>query len=65
MTPTPAQSKAKELVEEYSILLLDCDCYVRRAARQCALKAVDKIISLKCWWKKRFWNEVKQEIQNL
>ena len=65
---TPKQ-KAEELFDKMSTNNGDehhhCTYYV---AKQCALIAVDEILSI-IWWSydndKFFWQEVKQEIENL
>ena len=62
-----AKEKAKELIERYrSISLLE-----KYNSRECALIAVDEILSLKLWGKtdgvndKDFWAAVKAEILNV
>ena len=65
---TPKQ-KAEELFDKMSTNNGDehhhCTYYV---AKQCALIAVDEILSI-IWWSydndKFFWQDVKQEIENL
>ena len=64
MTP---KEKAKELFNKlYMAIPSDemgkCD----NAAKQCALIAVDEVLSV-CWYKKdmEYWDEVKQEIDAL
>ena len=76
MTP---QEKAKELVELFWTEVEDNDCSTRKMsfsqAKQCALIAVDEILSLMIKFHNRhiednsneiiFWEEVKQEIEKL
>ena len=62
---TPKE-KAKELVEKFSDLE-DREMYILKA-KQCALIAVDEIISIKLLWFQKdtehldFWKEVKEEL---
>ena len=65
-----AKAKAKELVEKYyhlfSVELENTIDY--REAKQCALIAVDEILSirkLKDVESQNYWEEVKQEIEKL
>ena len=69
MTP---KGKAKELVEAMAFSCRECDYEAK--AKQCALIAVDEIIDSEPqyewsndYWKNPndFWQEVKQEIENL
>jgi len=75
---TPKQ-KAQELIDKYlkaSFNCKDCDmpyCDMKctslniREAKQCALIAVDEILSV-VWYvpvDTEYWQEVKQEIENL
>ena len=69
MTP---KEKAKELVEAMAFSCRECD--YESKAKQCALIAVDEIIDSEPqyewsndYWKNPndFWQEVKQEIENL
>jgi hypothetical protein len=62
-----AKEKAKELIERYrSISLLE-----KYNSKECALIAVEEILSLKLWGKtygkndRDFWIEVKAEIRNV
>ena len=64
MTP---KEKAKELYDKFYMAIPSdemglCD----EASRQCALIAVDEVLSV-CWYKKdmEYWDEVKQEIDAL
>ena len=65
MELTPKE-KAKELVEKFSDLE-DREMYILKA-KQCALIAVDEIISIKLLWFQKdteyldFWKEVKEEL---
>jgi len=65
---TPAE-KAKELVDKYWIYLranLLYDDEVKEDAKHCALIAVDEILSIASHYVTvEYWNEVKQEIQDL
>jgi len=61
MTP---KEKAKELVEAMAFSCRECDYEAK--AKQCALIAVDEIIYLfEFSLPLRYWQEVKQEIENL
>ena len=72
MTP---QEKAKELVELFWTEVEDNDCSTRKMsfsqAKQCALIAVDEILgaikeifeTLDTIEEKKYWQEVKQEIE--
>ena len=67
---TPAET-AKDLVDKYWIYLranLLYDDEVKEDAKHCALIAVDLLLNL-CWGGNKvgvkYWNEVKQEIQDL
>jgi hypothetical protein len=72
MTP---KEKAQELVKKYEIQFLSFGDYLPTIkAKQCALIAVDEIIDSEPqyewsndYWKNPndFWQEVKQEIENL
>ena len=68
MKLTPKE-KAKELVEKFSDLE-DREMYIVKA-KQCALIAVDEIISIKLLWFQKdteyldFWQEVKEELLKL
>ena len=68
MKLTPKE-KAKELVEKFSDLE-DREMYIVKA-KQCALIAVDEIISIKLLWFQKdtehldFWKEVKEELLKL
>ena len=68
MEITPKE-KAKELVEKFSDLE-DREMYIVKA-KQCALIAVDEIISIKLLWFQKdtehldFWKEVKEELLKL
>lgn len=62
MTP---KEKAEEIFNDYYII---CQEYTEEIqcslqAKQCALIAVDEI--LKITWVEEYWQEVKQEIENL
>ena len=65
MKLTPKE-KAKELIEKFSDLE-DREMYIVKA-KQCALIAVDEIISIKLLWFQKdtehldFWKEVKEEL---
>ena len=65
MKLTPKQ-KAEELVEKFSDLE-DGEMYIGKA-KQCALIAVNEIISIKLLWFQKdteyldFWKEVKEEL---
>lgn len=69
------KEKAKELVDKYKPLVTTWDCHwdVRRSedsitsdAKQCALIAVNEILlGYMSDPKISFWQEVKQEIENL
>jgi len=68
MTP---QEKAKELLDKYWIYLranLLYDEEAKEDAKQCALIAVDLLLNL-CWGGNKvgikYWQDVKQEIENL
>ena len=60
------KEKAKELVEKFSDLE-DGEMYIGKA-KQCALIAVNEIISIKILWFQKdtkdidFWKEVKEEL---
>ena len=68
MKLTPKE-KAKELIEKFSDLE-DREMYIVKA-KQCALIAVDEIISIKLLWFQKdtehldFWKEVKEELLKL
>ena len=68
MKLTPKE-KAKELIEKFSDLE-DREMYIVKA-KQCALIAVDEIISIKILWFQKdtehldFWKEVKEELLKL
>ena len=68
MELTPKE-KAKELIEKFSDLE-DREMYIVKA-KQCALIAVDEIISIKLLWFQKdtehldFWKEVKEELLKL
>ena len=67
------KEKARDLVEQYLLevrwKLTQKDCLKR--AKQCALIAVDEILSIKLLWYQKdtkdlqYWNEVEQEIELL
>ena len=62
MTP---KEKAQELFDKIlNEIDKTCDDYF--TAKQCALIAVDEVLSV-CWYKKdmEYWDEVKQEIEAL
>ena len=62
MTP---KEKAQELFDKIlNEIDKTCDDYF--TAKQCALIAVDEVLSV-CWYKKdmEYWDEVKQEIDAL
>ena len=68
MTP---KEKAEELFNMFIIIddLSDStgnSLYFNAHAKQCALIAVDEVLSV-CWYKKdmEYWDEVKQEIEAL
>jgi hypothetical protein len=64
-----AKEKAKELVGK--MCLNDCTNKNINKAKQCALIAVDEIISIKLLWFQKdtkeldYWQEVKNEIEKL
>ena len=66
MTPL---EKARELVEKYYWIF--GDGYLGQQHIQCALIAVDEIISIKLLWFQKdtqdldYWQQVKQEIEKL
>ena len=69
MKLTPKE-KAEELFEKYNDYLqqeMQCIVYVNQS-KQCALIAVDEIISIKLLWFQKdteyldFWQEVKEEL---
>ena len=69
MKLTPKE-KAEELFEKYNEYLqqeMQCIVYVNQS-KQCALIAVDEIISIKLLWFQKdtehldFWKEVKKEL---
>ena len=69
MELTPKE-KAEELFEKYNDYLqqeMQCIVYVNQS-KQCALIAVDEIISIKLLWFQKdtkdidFWEEVKKEL---
>ena len=69
MKLTPKE-KAEELFEKYNEYLqqeMQCIVYVNQS-KQCALIAVDEIISIKLLWFQKdtehldFWKEVKEEL---
>ena len=69
MKLTPKE-KAEELFEKYNDYLqqeMQCIVYVNQS-KQCALIAVDEIISIKLLWFQKdtecleFWKEVKEEL---
>lgn len=68
MTP---KEKARELNDKYNVVLSKAflPCYVE--AKKCALIAVDEMLNTKSFLiamplpDVKYWNEVKQEIQNL
>ena len=66
MTP---KEKAQELFDKMFVIIENKGMYDDLyRAKQCALKAVDEILSI-IWWSydndKFFWQEVKQEIEAL
>ena len=68
-----AKEKAKELFSKYQNIYLTEDSMGidDELAKQCALIAVDEIISIKLLWFQKdteyldFWQEVKKEIEKL
>ena len=62
MTP---KEKAKELVDKFTVVGLQ----QRNEGYQCALIAVDEILKVSTFHRltaeKQYWEEVKQEIENL
>jgi len=58
------KEKALELVQKY--FKANHQPYGFKDAKQCALIAVDEVLSV-CWYKKdmEYWDEVKQEIEKL
>ena len=69
MTP---KEKAKQLIESMAFSCRECD--YESKAKQCALIAVDEILSLskiasirrdEVYMELEYWIEVKQEIENL
>jgi hypothetical protein len=64
MTP---KEKAKELIEKFMFNCRECD--YEDNAKQCALIAVDEILDInsvdKDYELSNYWQEVKQEIENL
>ena len=66
MTP---KEKAKELVEKYFIVIDNSHPLedILKTAKQCALIAVDEMLSLRYLLKKETWfyKEVKKEIEKL
>lgn len=63
------QEKANELVDKYTEVIYPIINIEK--AKQCALIAVDELISIKLLWYQKdtkelnYWQEVKQEIENL
>jgi len=64
MTP---KEKAKDLLDKFSpILLFYSTMYNVNKSKQCALIAVDEIISDNASiYSQKYWQEVKQEIEKL
>ena len=68
MTP---KEKAEELIKKYSNLTITSHivyfAQVEHFAKQCALIAVDEVMQKTLWDKgeQKYWQEVKQEIENL
>ena len=69
-----AKEKAKDLVDKYStyVVMWTGEIEVQNQnVKQCALIAVDEIISIKLLWYQKdtkeldYWQEVKQEIEKL
>ena len=64
-----AKEKARELVDKYANVISDEIWYDLEIAKQCALIAVDEILTQIHNWGivsvKTYWNEVKQEINEL
>jgi hypothetical protein len=64
MTP---KEKANELIEKFMFNCRECD--YEDNAKQCALIAVDEILDInsvdKDYELSNYWQEVKQEIENL
>ena len=63
-----SKEKAKELFDKYAMYLRSNLMYDEEAyedAKQCALIAVDELIEHSYQVMKPFWEEVKQEIENL
>lgn len=60
MTPN---NKARELYEKFIFPCWECDEFAR--AKECALIAVDELIKQVSHSDVGYWQEVKQEIQNL
>jgi hypothetical protein len=66
---TPAKEKAKQLVDKYYKSMFDIklsDTHIMQTAKQCALIAVDEILSE--YWshntkRRDWWQEVKNEIE--
>jgi len=66
MTP---EYKAQELFDKFKEEMIENEAYfVDSAARRCALIAVDLLLNL-CWGGNKvgikYWQDVKQEIENL
>ena len=70
MTP---KEKANKIRYQLESAMQDADMrgYYNQATKQCALIAVDEIISIKLLWFQKdtneldYWHEVKQEIEKL
>ena len=65
MTP---KEKAKELVNKFHTAVLDRDGTSAMngfEAKQCALIAVDEILNILPLANRDYWQQVKQEIENL
>ena len=66
MTP---KEKAEELVDKYQYYVAEKDFFGNNVelknAKQCALIAVDEILSLLPLVNRDYWQEIKQEIEKL
>ena len=61
MTP---KEKAKELIDKYQFVYIQ-NYTSMFEVKQCALIAVDELIKETDWSEAEYWQEVKQEIQQL
>jgi len=63
MTP---KEKAIELIDKFKLKQnFFTNSFIKTTAKQCALIAVDEILKINPYKARNYWQEVKQEIENL